>query len=402
MQGGLANLAVILVFTIIFFTLLTQRMMLNSEGKDELIKGNVNRDVNMTAPLTSQKLIENVKSNSIVQSTSVGVEQLPASTKKPSLTSNIAFNHFAHDIPSTPVANGINSAQLQAKVRVDDRIHFTDNAMVPPRTALQPTSHTAAPSSIKPKDVEFDELKTVNQHPYQSPRPGTDISPQYHTSLLLCPNQSKCIVPELQLQKKYKIYLCKHPIKAGVRFYFLAREGLLLHPNVELLSEAQMRQADYFVYLPGSAPWQKSECNDTTLGPRLIVLDEFDGHSLISPTLNSTEFRRAYGKVDAQWYYMYFKRSFVRRNDGKFTGYPHLAKPDAYPMTYALAEAYLPHHFNSKREIEISCTLRGSKHMTTRLRVQEWVAEYGESRKVKNIVTKQVVRGRRMNHFTFS
>ncbi len=171
-------------------------------------------------------------------------------------------------------------------------------------------------------------------------------------------------------------------MRQGVRFYYLAREGLLLHPNVELLDRPDMLQADYFVYLPGSAPWHLSECNDTTLAPRMIVLDEFDGHTLVAPTLNSTNFLKAYGKVDAVWYFMYFKRSFVRRIDGVFKGYPHLVKPDAYPMTYAVAEAYIQHHFNSKREIEISCTLRGSKEMTTRQRVQDWIAEYGKARAI--------------------
>lgn len=70
--------------------------------------------------------------------------------------------------------------------------------------------------------------------------------------------------------------------------------------------------------------------------------------------------------------------------------YPHFQIPDVYPMTYALAEAYLQHEFNFDRGIDILCTLRGSKEMITRLRVQEWVAEYGVLKDIKNIVTKNL------------
>ena len=58
-----------------------------------------------------------------------------------------------------------------------------------------------------------------------------------------------------------KVYFCRHPTNSGVRFYFLAREGLLLHPNVEMVPFDRVQEADYIVYLPGSAPWQKTECN---------------------------------------------------------------------------------------------------------------------------------------------
>ena len=61
-----------------------------------------------------------------------------------------------------------------------------------------------------------------------------------------------------------------------------------------------------------------------------------------------------------------------------------------YPLTYSIAEAYVqPHSFNVRREIDILCTLRGSKLMTTRQRVSDWVALYGQTRNVQNIVTKQ-------------
>ena len=93
-------------------------------------------------------------------------------------------------------------------------------------------------------------------------------------------------------------------------------------------------------------------------------------------------------------YFIYFKRSFVKRVDGQFIGYPSIdSYPDVYPLTYSIAEAYVQlNKFNliSSREIDILCTLRGSKLMTTRQRVSDWVKDYGATRKVENIVTEQV------------
>ena len=263
-------------------------------------------------------------------------------------------------------------------------------------TASTPTANSVPISASSSKSTVKDEMQlhelgvTNHHHPIYSPRKGTDIDPPHQLAVLLCPNQSKCIVPELQLQIKVKVYLCKHPTRQGVRFYFLAREGLLLHPNVQMLEEKDIHSADFIVYLPGSSPWQKTECTDPSFGPKMLVLDEFDGHSLIAPTVTPEEYVHRYGGRSKPWYYMYFKRSFVRRTDGIFLSYPHKTQYDVFPMTYGIAEAYVPHQYNSKREIEILCTLRGHKTMPTRQRVQDWVAEYGKEKDIKNMVTSEV------------
>lgn len=90
------------------------------------------------------------------------------------------------------------------------------------------------------------------------------------------------------------------------------------------------------------------------------------------------------------WYFMYFKRSFVARRDGKFLSHPHINQPDVFPMTYAIADAYISPVFQFQREIDVLCTLRGSSKMVTRMRVQEWIAEYAKSRGVANAITEQV------------
>ena len=236
----------------------------------------------------------------------------------------------------------------------------------------------------------------VTFHPRVSPRNGTDISTEaLRLAVLHCKGQSKCIVPALQLAAKLKIYYCKHPVRQGVRFWNLIHEGLLMHPNVELLDEANMNAADFLIYLPGSAPWHRTECANASFARNMIVVDEFDFHNLYYPRPSDEEVIAEYGSL--QWYFMYYKRSFIKRKNGTFLSFPHFDKrtPEVYPLTYALAEAYTSDTFNFQREIEILCTLRGSKQMSTRLRVQEWVAEYGVVRNVTNMTAKQVNRADR-------
>ena len=239
-------------------------------------------------------------------------------------------------------------------------------------------------------------------HPQSSPRKGSDIEdPDEQYRLLNCPNQSECIIPELQLQEKSRVYLCIHPARHGVRFYFLVHEGLKLHPNVEIMSDYNLALKDaseggahYVIYLPGSSPWHKTECTNASLANKLIVMDEFDGHNLFFPYKSSDEVVAVYGP-DMVWYSMYFKRSFVARRDGKFLTHPHLDKADVYPLTYAIAEAYVPHSFTFKREIELLCTLRGHARMPTRLRVSTWVQEYSITRRLKTAAVGQIDKSQR-------
>ena len=174
------------------------------------------------------------------------------------------------------------------KLKDGNLIHFEHDDKIKKKNSNP--NHNIPKVKIK-DEYHFHELETINPHPMMgSPRKGTDISPLHQMAVLLCPNQSKCIIPELQLQVKLKIYLCKHATRQGVRFYFLAREGFLLHPNVELINEANINNADYIIYLPGSAPWEKTECTNASYGSKLIVLDEYDGHSLISPSIKPEEY----------------------------------------------------------------------------------------------------------------
>ncbi len=115
-----------------------------------------------------------------------------------------------------------------------------------------------------------------NKYFSKSPFNGTDIV-SHPISLIKCSNQTLCIQPALQLKTTFDVYFCKH-VSHGVRFYFLVREGLLLHPNIRLVSTPEV--ADVVVYLPESASWKKTECADPSLRSKTVVLDEGDGPQL--------------------------------------------------------------------------------------------------------------------------
>jgi len=378
---NLRRIALILLLTVAFFAMLTQRMLLFNDGYNHFIDPTQHQtDIpipmemkkNTTKLRNIQKIHQLYKGNAskIAQAIQEVHKQAEERYNLHFVTTNEELRAQEQGIYSTPSTTTISSTSSITK-------------------PTKMTSHASkSKTSSKPEVIsKIKELPIYNYHPKISPRQGTDISYENQMKLLSCKNQSLCIIPELQLKEKYKIYFCKHPTRTGVRFYYLIREGLHLHPNVELVTEENIHQADYIIYLPGSAPWHLTECTNRSYSNRLIVLDEFDGSSIFAPT-SVEEYKQIYGKD--LWYHMYFKRSYVSRRDGRFLGHIHMDKPFVYPITYAIAELYVPFTFNHKREINILCTLRGSKHMTTRLRVQEWVAEYGKSRDLPNVISGQV------------
>ena len=94
------------------------------------------------------------------------------------------------------------------------------------------------------------------------------------------------------------------------------------------------------------------------------------------------------------WCFMYFMRSFARRSDGTFIGYPTvLGSNYVYPMTYPISDSYVQHKFYFQRDTDIMCTLRSRiKSMSTRIRVQEFVQQYGAEKDILlNMITSQVL-----------
>jgi hypothetical protein len=247
---------------------------------------------------------------------------------------------------------------------------------------MSPLSSSSSTSS--PIWKKYNDIIQQQKSEHKTPSPAYD----FDTSFLTCQNQSQCIQPKLQVTTPLKIYLCKHTSSGGVRFFYLVRDGLLLHPQVIWYDNLSFDEIDYLIYLPNSSPWPKSECADPKYASKLIVLDEFDGALNFAPFANKEERLKRY-PIDPFtkapiWNFMFFKRSYVRREDGVFIGYPHIAKKDVFPMVYSIASGYIQETFNQHRHREIACTLRGSEKQTTRLRVQQWVAEYIKSKNLTN------------------
>ena len=167
-----------------------------------------------------------------------------------------------------------------------------------------------------------------------SPSNGSDIR-SHPTAVIRCQNQTTCVTPQLQLKRVYNIYYCAH-VSYGVRFYFLVKEGLLLHPNVNIVTDPV--KADLVFYLPGSADWRKSECNNPTYASKLVVLDEGDSPDIFRPDEREN------------WNVIYFKRSYVRRVNGVFKKYMNYINFEGagggghhkvLPFTYTIGEAYV-------------------------------------------------------------
>lgn len=389
----LGRLALIMTFVVIFFMILTQRMMLNSESSalQMLVAG-------------QDKFMEMLHKNhgdAIEQTTAASdIKRLPKPTPAWKPTNQSLTNLLADYVGTKSSSKGNSTRVRGGKVKQKDLVEEESIAAETkrkPKPQPQPSENSNPKNKpkSKPKPKPSSPLDALppppnpHYHPMVSPRPGTDISPQNQLTALRCQNQTKCIVPELQLEAKLKIYFCRHPARHGVRFYYLVREGLHLHPNVELLPFESINQADFVVYLPGSSPWHLTECTNASLHSKLLVLDEFDGYNMFHPFERIEQVEAVYGK-SLMWYFMYFKRSFVARKDGKFLSHPHLSQPDVYPITYAIADAYVNYNFNFQRSIDVLCTLRGSSKMITRMRVQEWIAEYALSRNIVNAITEQV------------
>ena len=236
-------------------------------------------------------------------------------------------------------------------------------------------------NEILKRKEKFIEDHLISKNPIgliESPSDGTNIL-NNPNELIKHKNQSQAIIPALQLKHTFTVYFCKH-LGHGVRFFYLSREGLLLHPRITLVSNPDT--ADVIVYLPVSSPWHKTECNKPYYKNKTIILDEGDGSQLFNDENNE--------KID---WLLYFKRSYVRRDNGIFKGYlGYLTNSNVFPMTYTLAEAYLRLIYNdmSQRNLDIVCTLRGSKHDPTRLRIREWIEEYVKARGIKNAVAGEV------------
>lgn len=245
--------------------------------------------------------------------------------------------------------------------------------------SVSSAQHTSVVSAVETKQKPH--RKSINSNSSSSSSNFVSRAFQNPIAMIKCVNQTKCIQPVLQLKEHYNVYYCKH-VSHGVRFYFLVREGLLLHPKIRLVDRPE--DADVIVYLPESAVWHKTECADPKYRNKLLVLDEGDHPTLFTP---------GDGDKVKEKVIMTFKRSYVRRSSGIFQGYmPYVNSMEILPMTYTILDAYVRNEFNTlaKRDNPILCTLRGSNSDPVRLRVRQWVEEYQAARGLKGAKAGQV------------
>ena len=98
-----------------------------------------------------------------------------------------------------------------------------------------------------------------------------------------------------------------------------------------LVDEEHVEDADYVFYLPGSSPWHRTECTNSSLADKLIVMDEFDGHNLFYPFKTKEEVKAVYGE-DMVWYYMYFQAQLCRQKRWEIHGAPSSESPRMYTL----------------------------------------------------------------------
>jgi hypothetical protein len=65
----------------------------------------------------------------------------------------------------------------------------------------------------------------------------------------------------------YQVYYC-NKVSHGVRFFYLVKEGLLLHPLIDFVSSPE--EAEVIVYLPESAAYHKRYVSLLTYTPYVI------------------------------------------------------------------------------------------------------------------------------------
>ena len=143
-----------------------------------------------------------------------------------------------------------------------------------------------------------------------------------------------CFEPEVQFcpssarhGSSWPVYLePQDKSQPGWRFWHLATQGLREHPYVTLVDSP--REAEFVVYLPVSTkPTPNASAGATA--DKLLVLDEGDGTTF-------------YPKVRSDSYLIYFKRSFVRKRDGKYTGVGGGYKRAYLPMVYSVSDGAPP------------------------------------------------------------
>jgi len=175
-----------------------------------------------------------------------------------------------------------------------------------------------------------------------------------------------CVSPEIQFRTRSKVHwIPADPSKPGWRFHLLVEDGFAKHPFIEPVMDAT--GADFVLYLPVSTRTPPSWIRDKKEQRQLIVLDEGDGAGYF-PAVKQDD------------YLAYFKRSWVSKRDGAYTGHGRRYQRHYYPLAYSIADSYFDASKMGKlqRTIDILCSNRPHERQPTRSRIVSWIHDYLE------------------------
>ena len=200
--------------------------------------------------------------------------------------------------------------------------------------------------------------------------PYNPIKP-YPGSLDVCydhegESERVCISPEIQFRTRSKVHwIPADPSKPGWRFHLLVEDGFAKHPFIEPVMDAT--GADFVLYLPVSTRTPPQFIRDKKEQRQLIVLDEGDGAGYF-PAVKQDD------------YLAYFKRSWVSKRDGAYTGHGRRYQRHYYPLAYSIADSYFDASKMGKmaRTIDILCSNRPHERQPTRSRIVSWIHDYLE------------------------
>jgi hypothetical protein len=211
----------------------------------------------------------------------------------------------------------------------------------------------------------------VTHTPKKGPvSPYNPIKP-YPGSLDVCydhegESERVCISPEIQFRTRSKVHwIPADPSKPGWRFHLLVEDGFAKHPFIEPVMDAT--GADFVLYLPVSTRTPPQFIRDKKEQRQLIVLDEGDGAGYF-PAVKQDD------------YLAYFKRSWVSKRDGAYTGHGRRYQRHYYPLAYSIADSYFDASKMGKmaRTIDILCSNRPHERQPTRSRIVSWIHDYLE------------------------
>ncbi len=240
----------------------------------------------------------------------------------------------------------------------------------PPKRVEQTEKKLTIAQSLGKREIIADR---VTHTPPAKKGPASPYNPvkPYPGSLEVCydhegESERVCIAPEIQFRTHSKVHwIPADPSKPGWRFHLLVEDGFAKHPFVDPITKPD--GADFVLYLPVSTRTPPSFIRDKKEQRQLIVLDEGDGAGYF-PAVKQDD------------YLAYFKRSWVSKRDGAYTGHGRRYQRHYYPLAYSIADSYFDAAKMGKlaRTIDILCSNRPHERQPTRSRIVSWIHNYLE------------------------